>query len=133
MKYLFDTNAVVTFLNGKSIALREKIRQCAPADFAMCSVVWAELYFGACKSREKEKTLNKIHSFAGPFQNLDFDKEAAWHYGEIRADLEKGGNLIGPNDLIIAATCRSRNLTLITNNVGEFQRGTGLKIEDWMG
>jgi tRNA(fMet)-specific endonuclease VapC len=97
----------------------------------MCSVVWAELYFGAAKSREKHKTLEKVNDFAATFQNLDFDKDAAQHYGEIRANLEKNGNIIGPNDLMIASIARSKNLVLITNNVDEFKRVKGLKIEDW--
>ena len=51
MKFLFDTNAIITFLNGKSLVLRNRISRVEPTDFAMCSVVWAELYFGAAKSR----------------------------------------------------------------------------------
>jgi tRNA(fMet)-specific endonuclease VapC len=97
----------------------------------MCSVVWAELFFGAAKSKEKQKTIEKVNAFCGTFRSLDFDKEAASHYGEIRADLEKMGNIIGPNDLMISAIARSRNLILITNNVDEFQRVKDLKIEDW--
>ena len=94
MKFLFDTNAVVTFLNGKSLVLREKIKKCAPDDFAMCSVVWGELFFGAAKSKEKQKTIDKVNDFSGTFRNLDFDKEAASHYGEIRADLKKRATLL---------------------------------------
>ena len=131
MKFLFDTNAVITFLNGKSLVLRNRISRVEPTDFAMCSVVWAELYFGAAKSREKHKTLEKVNDFAVTFQNLDFDKDAAQHYGEIRADLEKNGNIIGPNDLMIASIARSKNLVLITNNIDEFKRVKDLRIEDW--
>ena len=131
MRFLFDTNAVITFLNGRSLVLCNRISRAKPTDFAMCSVVWAELYFGAAKSRKKHKTLDKVNDFAATFQNLDFDKDAAQHYGEIRADLEKNGNIIGPNDLMIAAIARSKNLVLITNNVDEFERVKGLKIEDW--
>jgi len=131
MRFLLDTNAVITFLNGMSLVLCNRIRRAEPTDFAMCSVVWAELYFGAAKSREKHKTLDKVNDFAATFQNLDFDKDAAQHYGEIRADLEKNGNIIGPNDLMIAAIARSKNLVLITNNVDEFERVKGLKIDDW--
>jgi len=129
--YLFDTNAVITFLNGKSSALCNRVRNCKATDFAMCSVVWAELYFGVAKSRDKHKTLEKVNSFAETFQNLDFDKDAALHYGEIRAELEKNGSIIGPNDLMIASIARSKNLVLITNNIDEFKRVKGLKIEDW--
>ena len=125
MKFLFDTNAVITFLNGKSLVLRNRISR-----VAMCSVVWAELYFGAAKSREKHKTLEKVNDFAATFQNLDFDKDATQHYGEIRADLEKNGNIIGPNDFMIAFIARSKNLVLITNNIDEFKRVKDLRIGD---
>jgi tRNA(fMet)-specific endonuclease VapC len=131
MKYVFDTNVVVTFLNGRSPALRERIRAAMPWDFAMCSVVWAELYYGSAKSVHPERTLEKVKAFAGTFRSLDFDQEAALHYGHIRADLEKRGNLIGPNDLMIAAIARSKNLILLTSNMDEFQRVKDLKIEDW--
>lgn len=131
MKYVFDTNVVVTFLSGRSPVLRERIRAAMPGDFAMCSVVWAELHYGSAKSLHRERTVEKVKAFAGTFRNLDFDQEAAIHYGDIRADLEKSGNLIGPNDLMIAAIARSRNLVLLTNNTGEFQRVKDLKIEDW--
>jgi len=131
MKFLLDTNVVVTFLNGKSITLREKIRQTAPTDFCMCSVVWAELYFGIAKSSDRQKTIDKVNAFAEIFRNLDFDKDAALHYGEIRADLERNGNIIGPNDLMIASIARSKQLVLITNNLDEFKRVKDLKIEDW--
>ena len=130
MKFLFDTNAVITFLNGKSLVLRNRISRVEPTDFAMCSVVWAELYFGAAKSREKHKTLEKVNDFAATFQNLDFDKDATQHYGEIRADLEKNGNIIGPNDFMIAFIARSKNLVLITNNIDEFKRVKDLRIGD---
>ena len=131
MNFLFYTNAAIKFLNGKSLVLRNRISRVEPTDFAMCSVVWAELYFGAAKSREKHKTLEKVNDFAATFQNLDFDKDAAQHYGEIRADLEKNGNIIGPNDLMIASITRSKNLVLITNNIDEFKRVKDLRIEDW--
>jgi tRNA(fMet)-specific endonuclease VapC len=131
MKYVFDTNVVVVFLNGRSPVLRERIQAAKPGDFAMCSVVWAELYYGSAKSVHRERTVKNVKAFAGTFRNLDFDQEAAIHYGDIRADLEKSGNLIGPNDLMIAAIARSRNLVLLTNNTGEFQRVKDLKIEDW--
>jgi len=75
--------------------------------------------------------LEKVNDFAATFQNLDFDNDAARHYGEIRANLEKNGNIIGPNDLMIASIARSKNLVLITNNVDEFKRVKDLKIEDW--
>jgi hypothetical protein len=72
-----------------------------------------------------------VNDFAGTFQNLDFDKDAAQHYGEIRADLEKNGNIIGPNDLMISAIARSKDLVLITNNIGKFKRVKNLKNREF--
>lgn len=131
MKYLLDTNAVSTFLNGRSKALCHRIASATPGDFAMCSVVWAELYFGAKKSQHPEKTIERVTSFASAFPCLSFDQTSARHYGEIRADLEKIGNPIGPNDLMIAAIARSHGLIVITNNTREFERVPSLQWEDW--
>ncbi len=67
-----------------------------------------------------------------PFRSIPFDDDAAVVYARIRHELEVAGQVIGPYDLQIAAICLLHGLTLVTNNVGEFSRITGLKIEDWL-
>jgi len=102
-----------------------------PADIALCSVVKAELLFGALRSEQKERNLQLLQKLFSPLTSFEFDDNAAQHYAHIRADLSAQGNLIGANDLLIAAITRANNATLITHNTGEFCRVQGLLIEDW--
>jgi tRNA(fMet)-specific endonuclease VapC len=101
------------------------------ADIVLCSVVRAELIFGALKSRDVVANLEKVRRFLSPFLSLPFDDNAADAYGRIRVELSDLGLLIGPNDLFIASIVKSHDLTLVTHNVEEFRRVQGLKIEDW--
>lgn len=89
------------------------------------------MFAGAYKSKNKEKTLDKLKIFFSPIKSLPFTDEAAEVYGNIRADLEKKGTPIGPYDLQIASIAVLNNLTLVTHNVREFSRVEDLKIEDW--
>ncbi len=131
MKYLLDTNVCIRYLNGQSIAIRDKIRSLNPDDIVLCSVVKSELYFGAFKSNRPEKTLSKLEPFLAFFKSLPFDDLAARVYGKIRSELEKDGTPIGPYDLQIASIALANNLILVTHNVREFSRVSGLMIEDW--
>ena len=105
--------------------------QYGPADIALCSVVKAELLFGAHRSEQKDNNLQLLQKLFAPLHSFDFDDKAAEHYAQIRADLTAQGNLIGANDLMIAAITRANKATLITHNTGEFERVQGLMIEDW--
>ena len=131
MMYLLDTNVCIHYLNGSSPAIREKLQTLHPADIALCSVVKAELLTGARKSRYPEKTLANVRKFLAPFRSLPFDDVAAEIYGVVRADLERRGMPIGPYDLQIASIALAHDLVLVTHNVQEFARITGLRIEDW--
>lgn len=97
----------------------------------LCSVVKAELLFGVAKSENPEGRLKKIKTFVDRFASLPFDDSAAASYAEIRADLEKRGLPIGPNDLQIVSIAVANQLVLVTHNVREFGRVKGLEIEDW--
>ncbi len=105
--------------------------QYSPAGIALCSVVKAELLFGALRSEQKESNLQLLQKLFEPLYSFEFDDNAAEHYAQIRADLTAQGNLIGANDLMIAAIARANKATLITHNTGEFSRVQGLAIEDW--
>jgi tRNA(fMet)-specific endonuclease VapC len=94
-------------------------------------VVRAELFFGAAPSTDPVKTLANQRLFLSRFPSLPFDDRSAEAYADIRADLTRRGQLIGPNDLMIAAICRANDVTLVTHNVSEFSRVAGMKIEDW--
>jgi tRNA(fMet)-specific endonuclease VapC len=131
--FLLDTNVCIRILNGSSDAVVAALRRVSPSSVRLCSVVLAELVFGARNSSRVEQNLRTIERFRAPFLSLPFDDAAAEHYGAIRAELSRGGTPIGPNDLMIAAIARANDLTLVTHNVSEFGRVTGLRIEDWEG
>jgi tRNA(fMet)-specific endonuclease VapC len=131
MLYLLDTNVCIRVLNGTSSSVKKRLAAKRQIDIAVCSVVKAELFYGALRSRNPGKTLTQYREFLDPFVSLPFDDEAAIAYGQIRADLATKGTPIGPNDLQIAAISLTHNLTLVTHNTREFIRVEGLQFEDW--
>ncbi|MFN5991651.1 MAG: type II toxin-antitoxin system VapC family toxin [Dolichospermum sp.] len=131
MIYLLDTNVCARYLNGKSLAIRQRLRSTNIADIAVCSVVKGELFYGAMTSNNLEKTLDRQQEFLKLFVSLPFDDDASFIYGRIRAELSAKGIIIGANDLQIAAIAMVNNLILVTHNVREFSRVNGLRFEDW--
>jgi len=131
MKYLLDTNVCIVYLNGRNIHLRNKLCQYNPYDIAICSVVKAELFFGAMRSHNPQCNLLKQKHFLSQFQSLPFDDKAAEIFGNIRAELAVKGTPIGPYDLMIAAIALAYDRVLVTHNVREFGRIDNLQIEDW--
>jgi tRNA(fMet)-specific endonuclease VapC len=104
-----------------------------PDEIRLCSVVVAELFFGAFRSpaQYQSRNLALLATFLPLFVSLPFDDSAAEVFGRIRADLTARGVIIGPYDLQIAAIALAQNLTLVTHNTREFGRVPGLQIEDW--
>lgn len=131
MIYLLDTNTWAAYLNRRSSSVRQRIEQTDPSDICFCSVVKAELYYGAHKSPRRAANLALLAGLFPQFSSIPFDDIAADFYGQIRCDLEKKGTPIGPNDLMIAATAKANDLTLVTHNTAEFCRVAGLRLEDW--
>lgn len=131
MIYLLDTNTCIRHINGRSPAIGHQLRQHRPSDILLCSVVVAELLFGAAKSAYGARTMATLQAFLAPFLSLPFDDAAAQVYGPLRADLAQRGALIGPNDLLIAAIALTHGLTLVTHNTREFSRVPGLVLADW--
>ena len=131
MKYLLDSNTCIRLLNQDHARVTQRYRACQPADIAMCSVVRAELLYGARRSARVDFNLRRLEIFAAPLQSVPFDDRCAHDYGLIRADLAAQGKPIGANDLMIAAIARAHDLILVTHNTGEFSRVVGLRVEDW--
>lgn len=131
MIYLLDTNVCIHLLNEKNPIILHHFRQHSPADIVLCSVVKAELLYGARRSQRVEANLQLLKAFFAPLQSLPFDDRCAEHYGKIHADLLTQGKPIGPNDTLIAAIARANNAVLITHNSSEFSRVAGLRMEDW--
>lgn len=95
-------------------------------------MVKGELLLGAEKSNNPKKTKEMVAEFLAPYEIISFDSDTSEIYAQIRGYLEKKGDIIGSNDLIIASTVLSSNGTLITNNQTEFKRIKSLKIESWI-
>ena len=131
MTWMLDTNACIRYLNGRAPLLRERIDALDETSIVVCSVVKAELFYGAARSTDPARTLEKQRQFLSRFLSLPFNDQAAVEYGRIRAELEGRGTPIGPNDLLIASIAVANALTLVSHNIGEFSRVTGLSIQDW--
>ncbi len=131
MKYLLDTNACIGVLTNRVTPLVERWKRTLPNQVRLCSVVKAELLFGAEKSARRELVQQRLQRFFSRFKSMPFDDAAAQTYGLLRAALEKGGQPIGPNDMLIAAIALANDLTLVTHNTAEFSRVPGLSLEDW--
>lgn len=128
MKYLLDTNVVIRLLNSDQRMTR-RVNRHERSDFALPTMVMHELYFGAFKSRRVELNISYLQGLE--FEVLDFQLRDAIMAGEIRAALAAKGTPIGPFDLLIAGQAVARDCTLITNNLREFSRIEGLRVEDW--
>ena len=131
MIYLLDTNICIRYLNKKIDFVIERFKAVPTQDIAVCSIIKAELFHGARKSQNPNRTLAQQQAFLAQFTSLPFDDRAAEVYGYEKARLETLGTPIGPNDLLIASIAVAHNLTLVTHNTREFGRITGLKLDDW--
>jgi tRNA(fMet)-specific endonuclease VapC len=132
MLCMLDTDICIYLIKRKPTSVLERLRSFRPADVAVSSVTVAELQYGVYKSSRPDRNQEALGEFLLPLEVVSFDEGAAAHYGEIRTYMERQGNIIGAMDLLIAAHARSLSLTLVTNNVQEFQRVPGLHTENWV-
>jgi tRNA(fMet)-specific endonuclease VapC len=132
MTHLLDTNTCIDHLRYPNTSLVTPRLAAAPVgSVVLCSIVLAELLFGARRSAQVQQNLAQVQAFGKPFVALAFEELAADEYSKIRSDLADLGTPIGPNDLMIAAIALAHNLTLVTHNTAEFSRVPGLRLEDW--
>jgi tRNA(fMet)-specific endonuclease VapC len=131
MKYLLDTDVCIYLINKRPSSILEKLHACRAGDVGVSAVTVAELRYGASKSQRSRQNHEALDLFLAPFEMMAFDESAAIAYGEIRVQLEKAGDPIGPHDMLIAGQAKSLNVVLVTNNVREFKKVKGLKIEAW--
>jgi tRNA(fMet)-specific endonuclease VapC len=130
--YLLDTNICIYTINRNPIKVIEKVKTFKPSQIKLSAISVSELEYGVSKSKNREKNRSALTDFVSGFDIIPFDDEDAEVYGLIRADLEKRGQLIGPYDMQIAAQAIAKDLVLVTNNTGEFERVKGLKLENWI-
>jgi tRNA(fMet)-specific endonuclease VapC len=129
--YLLDTNVIIDIIRGKYPALKNHFMQTKISDIFIPSIVVAELEFGAKHSNNYLENRQKFIKVIKNFKILAFTDAEAVFYGEIRQNLTSRGLIIGPNDLLIAATALANNGILITHNTNEFKRVENLTLEDW--
>jgi tRNA(fMet)-specific endonuclease VapC len=134
VSHLLDTNSWIDHLRrGPASKVTAKLAAAPPGSVYGCSVVLAELFYGALHSGAAHQASNLalLAKVRQQFVSLPFDDRAAEEYGKIRAHLAGLGTVIGPNDLMIAAIALASQMTLVTHNMAEFSRVPGLALEDW--
>jgi tRNA(fMet)-specific endonuclease VapC len=131
MPYLLDTNILIAAIKGQP-DVAEKLAGIAASDILLSSIVLGELEFGVEKSAYPERNRARIFEIASKIELVGINANTSSHYGKVRAALEKAGTPIGANDTWIAAQAMAESLTLVTDNLREFSRVNGLKIENWL-
>ena len=131
MRYMLDTNICIYAIKHKPEKVLEELQRHNPSDVCISAVTYAELIHGVEKSAAIEKNRLALSLLLANIEIFDFDVKAADCYGKIRAELEKIGSPIGPLDMMIAGHARSLEFTLVTNNMKEFSRVSGLRLENW--
>jgi tRNA(fMet)-specific endonuclease VapC len=131
LKYMLDTNIVIYVIKRRPIEALDTFNL-HTGQTCISSITLAELLHGAEKSTQPEHNLRQVEDFVSRLDVLEYDNKAAAHYGDIRADLERKGTPIGVNDLHIAGHARSQGLTLVSNNLREFDRVEALRLSNWV-
>ena len=130
ISYMLDTNICIYIINARPPSVLERFRRERLGSISISSVTAAELAFGVAKSGSA-RNREALEMFLAPLEVLPFDASAIWHYGDLRAALERRGEPIGALDTMIAAHAMASNTILVTNNIGEFARVAGLRLENW--
>lgn len=131
MKYLLDTNICIYVINHKPLHVFERFKQYQLGDLAISSITASELAFGVEKSGS-ERNKNALNKFLSPLDVLPYNEKAIWHYAQLRQQLQSTGQPIGSLDMLIAAHALALDTILVTNNLKEFERIDGLKLENWI-
>ena len=130
-KYMLDTNIISDLIKNPQGKAAQKIKRVSEDSLCTSVIVASELRYGTAK-KGSAQLLSKVEAILAEIPVLPYQVPADSAYGEIRAALEAAGQTIGGNDLLIAAHACALSLTLVTNNVGEFKRVRGLKVENWL-
>ena len=131
-RFMLDTDICSYIMRRSNEALLRRLKRVQVEDICISVVTKSQLLYGVEVSPRRQQDEAAVEAFLRYVDVLDFPNEAAVHYAKIRAHLKSLGQMIGGNDLLIAAHARCLKLTLITNNIGEFSRVAGLSIENWM-
>jgi tRNA(fMet)-specific endonuclease VapC len=131
LRYMLDTNICIYVIKSRPAGLRERFNSLAD-QLCISAITFAEIIYGAEKSARPVENLAILEQFAARLDILPFGERAATHYGQLRAELERAGHPVGLHDIMIGGHARSEGLTLVSNNLREFQRMAGLRLENWV-
>jgi tRNA(fMet)-specific endonuclease VapC len=132
MRYMLDTNMCIYVIRRKPPQVLEHFKTFKISEIGISTITLSELEYGVAKSSKPDQNREALIEFLTPLQIVSFDERASHHYGEIRAHLERKGISIGSMDLLIASHALSLSLPLVTNNIQEFKRIPGLRLENWV-
>jgi tRNA(fMet)-specific endonuclease VapC len=131
IRYMLDTNMCMYLRQNRPPEVTTRFRKMQHGDAVLSVITYGELLYGAERSQQRTRALESLARLVSLLPVLPLPEETASAYGEIRATLEKRGEMIGGNDLWIAAHAKSAGLTLVTNNEREFKRVPGLRLQNW--
>lgn len=131
LQYMLDTNICIYAMKNYPAELRDRFNRLAE-QLCMSSITLGELHYGAEKSARRLENLQAIEHFSARLDVLSFSPKAAAHHGQIRAELERIGRPAGAYDMLIGGHARSEGLIVVTNNMREFERMPGLRVENWV-
>jgi tRNA(fMet)-specific endonuclease VapC len=129
--FLLDTNICIYIRRQKPEEVLRRFHALRQGEAALSVITFGELLYGAAKSAQRDNALRRLEELAHLLPVLALPETAAESYGTIRAELERKGEMIGNNDLWIAAHAKAAGLVLVTNNEREFRRVRGLKVQNW--
>ena len=131
MHYLLDTDICIYLIKKRPPEVLDRFTQHSPQDVAISIITLFELEYGVEKSQYPQRSRDALTKFLLPLNVINLDRSSATEAAIIRAQLEKKGLPIRPYDLLIAGLARSRDMTLVTNNIKEFERVDDLHLENW--
>jgi tRNA(fMet)-specific endonuclease VapC len=132
-RFLLDTNICIHIRRQRPPEVLARFRRLKPGEAVISVITYGELAYGVEKSQFRERATSQLAELAGLLAVMDLPMQAGQYYGAIRAALESKGEMIGNNDLWIAAHAKASGLTLVTNKEHEFRRISGLKVQNWVG
>ncbi len=130
-RFLLDTNICIYIRRRRPPEILQRFQRLKVGEASISIITYGELIYGAEKSEQREAAMRQLEELVSLLRVLALPADAGRSYGALRAELEAGGQVIGNNDLWIAAHARAANLILVTNNEREFQRVSGLEIQNW--
>ena len=131
LRYMLDTNICIYVMKHYPPELGDRFNRLAD-QLCISSITLAELHYGVEKSARRLENLQAVEQFVARLEVMSFSPRAAAHHGQIRAELERAGRPVGAYDMLIGAHARSEGLTVVTNNMREFDRMPGLRVENWV-